>query len=101
MEHEVTGTRMLTAKDIQEIFMIGKNTAYELMNSKGFPTLRINNRLYVSQSALNKWIETYSGKKRGTLCAPLAFYLPFLPPFFLPEPVPHVTYSHHLPANAA
>ncbi len=55
--------KMLTAKDIQRIFHMGKNTAYALMNSKGFPTLRINERLFVSPDALQKWINDNTGQQ--------------------------------------
>ena len=55
--------RLLTPKDIQAIFSIGKNRAYSLMKSDGFPSLRINNRLYVSKAALNSWIEKYTGRQ--------------------------------------
>lgn len=54
--------RLLTYKDIQFIFGVGKNRAYELMNSSGFPTLRIGERMYVSREALRKWIATYTNK---------------------------------------
>lgn len=60
---EANGDRLLTPKDLQVIFSIGKNRAYELMNSSGFPTLKINNRMYVSKSALDKWIDTYTGRQ--------------------------------------
>lgn len=55
--------RLLTPKDIQVIFSIGKNRAYELMKSAGFPSLKINNRLYVSKDALDSWIKEYTGKR--------------------------------------
>ena len=55
--------RLLTPKDLQYIFGIGKNRAYELMNSSGFPTLRVNNRMYVSKEALTKWVNTYTGRQ--------------------------------------
>ena len=45
--------KLLTVEDIQSIFKIGKTTAYQLMRSNGFPALRVNHRLYVSQEALD------------------------------------------------
>ena len=62
-EYYLQSDRLLTAKDLQYIFSIGKNRAYELMNSKAFPTLRLGSRKYVSRSALQKWVETYSGRE--------------------------------------
>ena len=55
--------KLLTVKDVQSILNIGRTTAYQLMRSSGFPTLRINNRLFVSQEALEKWIKMYSGRQ--------------------------------------
>lgn len=54
--------RLLTYKDIQYIFGVGKNRAYELLNSSGFPTIRIGERMYVSKKALDEWIATYTSK---------------------------------------
>lgn len=45
------------------IFDIGKNQAYALMHSAGFPSITIGNRIYVEQEHLRKWIDTYSGRK--------------------------------------
>ncbi len=55
-------TKLLTPKDIQSIFSIGKNQAYALMNSAGFPTIKLNSRLYVEQEELSKWLATYKGR---------------------------------------
>ena len=55
--------RLLTVKDLQYIFSIGRNHAYVLMNSKAFPTLQVGSRKYVSWEALQKWIQTYTGKQ--------------------------------------
>ena len=55
--------RLLTAKDLQEIFHIGKNRAYELLHSQCFPTIRINSRLYVTKKHLSEWLDTYKGRQ--------------------------------------
>ena len=55
--------KLLTPRDIQCIFDIGKNQAYALMHSAGFPSITIGNRIYVEQEHLRKWIDTYSGRK--------------------------------------
>lgn len=60
-EFEITKDRLLTVKDLQYIFSISRNHAYELLNSKAFPTLQIGRRKYVSWEALQKWISTYTG----------------------------------------
>lgn len=53
---------LLTAKDVGEIFHMGKNQVYNLMRSSGFPTIRINNRMYVQKDALQKWLNRYQGR---------------------------------------
>lgn len=54
--------RLLTYRDLQDILHIGKNRAYELLKSDCFPTIKINNRMYVSQKHLQDWIDTYTYK---------------------------------------
>ena len=54
---------LLTPKDIQEIFGIGKNQAYALMCSASFPSIRLNRRLFVEQSAFREWLTTYEGRE--------------------------------------
>lgn len=55
--------KLLTPKDIQGIFSLGRNQAYALMHSAGFPTITINNRLYVDPEKLKRWLDTYTGRK--------------------------------------
>ena len=52
--------QLLTYKDLQDILHVGKNRAYELMKSDCFPTIRINNRMYVNRDRLYQWIEDYT-----------------------------------------
>ena len=54
--------KLLTSKDIQRIFSIGRTHAYELMRSNGFPTIKVGNRLYVEKDALDRWLEKYQGR---------------------------------------
>ena len=54
---------LYTVSDIQRIFKIGRNKAYQLMSSSGFPSITINNRIYVTQENLKKWLDTYTGRK--------------------------------------
>ena len=53
---------LYTIEDIQRIFKIGRNKALALMNSTGFPSFRVNRKLYVSKKKLENWIEKSSGK---------------------------------------
>ena len=49
-------------KDIQQIFGIGKNLAYKLIKTSGFPSININGRYYIPKSKLDKWIESNTGR---------------------------------------
>ena len=48
---------MLNVKDIVEIFGISRDKAYDLVNSKGFPTVKIGKRIVVPKEHLLKWIK--------------------------------------------
>lgn len=51
---------MLNADLLAETLGISRAGAYELMHSRGFPTLRIRKRMLVSKEKLFKWIDTQS-----------------------------------------
>lgn len=53
---------LYTVNDIMRIFRMGKSRAYQLMVSDGFPSFRLNKKIYVSQEKLEKWIEKTCGK---------------------------------------
>lgn len=54
---------LYTVSDIQKIFSIGRTKAYELMSAEGFPSFRMNNRVYVERNKLSNWIEKRVGKQ--------------------------------------
>lgn len=58
-----SGIVLYTVSDIQKIFNIGRTKAYELMSADGFPSFRINNRVYVERNKLSNWIEKRTGKQ--------------------------------------
>ena len=47
----------LTAAQLAEVLGINKNTAYQLMHSEGFPTLRIGRRMMVQKDKLLLWMD--------------------------------------------
>ena len=55
--------QVYTAKDLQSILKIGKNAAYALMRSAGFPSYKINERYFVTEVSLNKWLSSIEGKE--------------------------------------
>jgi excisionase family DNA binding protein len=54
---------MLNANAIAQTLGISRAGAYELMHSKGFPTLRIGKRMMVSKDQLINWVEMKSGEQ--------------------------------------
>lgn len=51
-----------TVNDIRRIFKCGKQQAYQLMNTKGFPSIRLNSKLIVEKTALEHWLKINRGK---------------------------------------
>lgn len=54
---------LLTAKDIQNRLSMSSKTAYKLICTKGFPSIKIGKRYYVPEEDFNKWIEKNIGKE--------------------------------------
>lgn len=54
--------KLLTAKDLQDVFSCSKQMAYSILHSPGFPTVTINNRLYVEESELKQWLKANRGR---------------------------------------
>ena len=54
---------MYNVKDVQNIFRCSQTHAYELVNSNGFPAMRIGRKILVEKRLLEKWIEKNCGKK--------------------------------------
>lgn len=53
---------LYTVEDVKEIFKIGRTKAYQLMVSDGFPSFRLNRKLYVSSEKLSEWVEKNTRK---------------------------------------
>ena len=51
-----------TTKDLMEIFHIGKNKAYKLMNQRDFPSIKLGNKYLVSKSNLEEFLNRYKYK---------------------------------------
>ena len=50
--------------DIQKILGIGRNTAYKLVNSKGFPSLYVGNRIIIPVDRFQKWVDSKSAHSK-------------------------------------
>ena len=53
---------MLHAQHIRDYLGISQALTYSLMNSEGFPTVRINTRMLVPKESFMKWLEQSEGK---------------------------------------
>ena len=51
----------LNADLISKVLGIAPSSAYELMHEKGFPSLRIGNRIVVPKEPLQQWVEEQMG----------------------------------------
>ena len=52
----------LNAKMVAQLLGVSPSSAYELMHEKGFPSLRIGNRLVVPKAEFQFWVKERTGK---------------------------------------
>ena len=53
---------LYTTKDIQNIFKLGRDKTYQLIHSRGFPSIQIGREYYIPKNKLEKWIDGNVGK---------------------------------------
>ena len=51
----------LNAKTVADALGIVSSSAYELMHEKGFPVLKVGNRLLVEKSKFKEWVMKNTG----------------------------------------
>ena len=56
-------TKILHPKDIKQILGCGMNRVYDIINTKGFPKIKIGNRYYIPENAFYNWIEQNTYKE--------------------------------------
>lgn len=49
---------VLTAADIAHVLGISRNTAYEYIHSRGFPSFKVGKQYRVSKRKFMEWLET-------------------------------------------
>ncbi|MCR5248982.1 MAG: DNA-binding protein [Lachnospiraceae bacterium] len=52
----------LTPKMLARRLSIGRDKAYALMRSAGFPSIQLGDRFIVTEEALDKWLKEAEGK---------------------------------------
>lgn len=58
-----TGMTILYTKDLMKVLGIGRDRAYALMRSSGFPSTRLGKSYFVTEENLQKWLKTYTGRQ--------------------------------------
>lgn len=48
---------MLDTKDLQKILKIGRSSAYNLMKSDCFPSIKIGRKYLISEETLKEWLK--------------------------------------------
>ncbi|MBQ3427305.1 MAG: helix-turn-helix domain-containing protein [Clostridia bacterium] len=51
--------KTLNVKQLAEYLGVGMNTAYQLVNSQDFPTLRLGKRIVIPIDLLEQWIDNH------------------------------------------
>lgn len=54
---------VITTEKLRHILGIGRDRAYALMRSPGFPSTKLGKTYFITNDKLNKWLETYAGRE--------------------------------------
>ena len=60
-QNDLENKQFYNVKEIQQIMGISRASAYVLVKSKDFPTIRVGARILVPAEQFKKWVETTSG----------------------------------------
>ena len=53
--------KLITVKEFVSEYGIGTNKAYEIVNSKGFPIIRLGKKILIVRDRLDEWLEDNIG----------------------------------------
>ena len=56
-------TIIYRVKDLMRILKIGRDRAYALMRSKGFPSTQIGRTFFIAKKNFDSWVEQYAGRE--------------------------------------
>ncbi|MBR6594210.1 MAG: helix-turn-helix domain-containing protein [Clostridia bacterium] len=56
----------LNAELVAKVLGVAPSSAYELMHEKGFPVIRVGNRLIVPKEKFREWVESNFKPKGGS-----------------------------------
>ena len=54
---------LLSVKELQKRLNVSRDLAYSLMHAKGFPSIKIGCRYFVTEEALVKWLTKNEGRE--------------------------------------
>ena len=54
---------LLSVKELQKQLNVSRDLAYSLMHAKGFPSIKIGCRYFISEEALIKWLSKNEGRE--------------------------------------
>lgn len=52
-------TKLLTVKDIQKSLQVSQDMAYKLVNTNGFPAIKIGRTIRIPEDEFDKWVKKY------------------------------------------
>ena len=55
--------KLITVKEFIEEYGIGTNKAYEIVNSKGFPVIRIGKKILIIRNKVDEWLNDNIGER--------------------------------------
>lgn len=54
---------LYTVPQLSEIFPLGKNSLYRLVNRSDFPKIRVGKKILIPADGLSKWLEMNMGNR--------------------------------------
>jgi len=54
---------MMTVKDVKNVLGCGINRAYEIVQQRDFPKMKIGSRYYICPDEFEKWLKSYTRKE--------------------------------------
>lgn len=55
--------KLITVKEFIEEYGIGTNKAYEIVNSKGFPVIRLGKKILIIRNKVDEWFNDNIGER--------------------------------------
>lgn len=56
------GRKLLSHTELAQYLGIGKNKAFDLLHTEGFPTIRFGKRIFADREKLDAWLDAKGGQ---------------------------------------